>query len=199
MFCSHKQSSALISIWTAWTSQKLLQSRSLQDRHSASIACLLPVQEKAYASSRSATLPSYGYCSISNTGRSLHCMALDDRSFLQSPIKFIWHSTNLLTLRSPDRKLAELEGLSDTMVKPTEPPANGFVRVMRQLYNPLGFSKGYNFVFWFITMGSISLCVQTFVAKYALLTFPDTFLASHWLACNTSLTTASSATPKCTA
>jgi hypothetical protein len=23
-------------------------------------------------------------------------------------------------------------------------PANGFVRVMRRLYNPLGFSKGYN-------------------------------------------------------
>jgi hypothetical protein len=23
-------------------------------------------------------------------------------------------------------------------------PANGFVRVMRRIYNPLGFSKGYN-------------------------------------------------------
>lgn len=39
------------------------------------------------------------------------------------------------------------------MVKATTVPANGFVAVMRRLYNPLGFAKGYNFVFWFITMG----------------------------------------------
>jgi hypothetical protein len=40
------------------------------------------------------------------------------------------------------------------MVNPMKPPANGFVSDMRRVYNPLGFSKGYNFVFWFITMGS---------------------------------------------
>ncbi|KAK4556838.1 hypothetical protein LTR86_005818 [Recurvomyces mirabilis] len=39
------------------------------------------------------------------------------------------------------------------MVKATRPPANGFVAMMRRLYNPLGFSKGYNFIFWFISMG----------------------------------------------
>lgn len=44
------------------------------------------------------------------------------------------------------------------MVKATTPSANGFVAVMRRLYNPIGFSKGYNFVFWFITMGSVALC-----------------------------------------
>jgi hypothetical protein len=44
------------------------------------------------------------------------------------------------------------------MVKATTPPANGFVAVMRRLYNPIGFSKGYNFVFWFITMGLVSFC-----------------------------------------
>lgn len=32
------------------------------------------------------------------------------------------------------------------MVKPTRPAANGFVRAMRHAYNPLGFSKGYNFI-----------------------------------------------------
>lgn len=32
------------------------------------------------------------------------------------------------------------------MVKPMRPPANGFVAGMRKVYNPLGFSKGYNFV-----------------------------------------------------
>ena len=31
------------------------------------------------------------------------------------------------------------------MVKPTTPPKNGFVRVMRKVYNPMGFAKGYNF------------------------------------------------------
>ncbi|THY71254.1 hypothetical protein D6C94_07795 [Aureobasidium pullulans] len=32
-------------------------------------------------------------------------------------------------------------------------PANAFVRFMRRVYNPLGFSKGYNFILWFITIG----------------------------------------------
>lgn len=32
------------------------------------------------------------------------------------------------------------------MVKPTRPASNGFVALMRMVYNPLGFSKGYNFV-----------------------------------------------------
>ncbi|KXJ85614.1 hypothetical protein Micbo1qcDRAFT_221929 [Microdochium bolleyi] len=36
------------------------------------------------------------------------------------------------------------------MVKPTRPPANGFVAAARRVYNPLGFSKGYNFVLFFI-------------------------------------------------
>jgi hypothetical protein len=45
------------------------------------------------------------------------------------------------------------------MVKSNRPPANGFVSAMRRVYNPLGFSKGYNFVFWFITMGSVWLHV----------------------------------------
>ncbi|KAK5719824.1 hypothetical protein LTR17_015113 [Elasticomyces elasticus] len=39
------------------------------------------------------------------------------------------------------------------MVKPTRPPANGFVRAMRLVYNPLGFGKGYNFVLFFLSMG----------------------------------------------
>lgn len=41
------------------------------------------------------------------------------------------------------------------MVKPTRLPANGFVAGMRKVYNPLGFSKGYNFVLWFIAVGYI--------------------------------------------
>ncbi|KAK3073826.1 hypothetical protein LTR53_004233 [Teratosphaeriaceae sp. CCFEE 6253] len=39
------------------------------------------------------------------------------------------------------------------MANPTRPPANPLVAAIRKLYNPLGFSKGYNFVLWFITMG----------------------------------------------
>jgi hypothetical protein len=45
------------------------------------------------------------------------------------------------------------------MVKSANPPANSFVTAVRRVYNPLGFSKGYNFVFWFITMGSVWLYV----------------------------------------
>lgn len=32
------------------------------------------------------------------------------------------------------------------MAESTLPPANAFIRGMRHVYNPLGFSKGYNFV-----------------------------------------------------
>ncbi|KAK2809697.1 hypothetical protein FQN50_003542 [Emmonsiellopsis sp. PD_5] len=41
------------------------------------------------------------------------------------------------------------------MVKVTRPPANAFVRIARKLYNPLGFSKGYNFILFFITAGAL--------------------------------------------
>jgi len=41
------------------------------------------------------------------------------------------------------------------MVAPTRPPANRFVASMRKLYNPLGFSKGYNFVLFFIFFGAL--------------------------------------------
>ncbi|KAK5150471.1 hypothetical protein LTS14_010161 [Recurvomyces mirabilis] len=41
------------------------------------------------------------------------------------------------------------------MAKSTRPPANGFVRVMRTAYNPIGFSKGYNAILWFLTVGYI--------------------------------------------
>ncbi|WYZ35978.1 hypothetical protein EsH8_X_000625 [Colletotrichum jinshuiense] len=41
------------------------------------------------------------------------------------------------------------------MVQPTRPPANGFVAVCRKVYNPLGFSKGYNFVLFFIFFGAL--------------------------------------------
>ncbi|KAF9880415.1 hypothetical protein CkaCkLH20_02369 [Colletotrichum karsti] len=41
------------------------------------------------------------------------------------------------------------------MVQPTRPPANGFVAVARKVYNPLGFSKGYNFILFFIFFGAL--------------------------------------------
>ncbi|KAI9891384.1 MAG: hypothetical protein M1814_002898 [Vezdaea aestivalis] len=36
-----------------------------------------------------------------------------------------------------------------------QPPASGFVRRVRKVYNPLGFSHGYNFVYWFIFAGAL--------------------------------------------
>ncbi|WZH49990.1 uncharacterized protein QYS62_011220 [Fusarium acuminatum] len=41
------------------------------------------------------------------------------------------------------------------MVVSTRPPANGFVAQARRVYNPIGFSKGYNFVLWFIFAGAM--------------------------------------------
>lgn len=41
------------------------------------------------------------------------------------------------------------------MVQSSRPPANGFVARARKVYNPIGFSKGYNFVLWFIFIGAL--------------------------------------------
>ncbi|KAK3311563.1 uncharacterized protein B0T15DRAFT_427897 [Chaetomium strumarium] len=41
------------------------------------------------------------------------------------------------------------------MVKPTRRPANAFVAAVRKIYNPIGFSKGYNFVLFFIFAGAL--------------------------------------------
>lgn len=41
------------------------------------------------------------------------------------------------------------------MAAPTRPPANGFVAKARKVYNPIGFSKGYNFILWFIFAGAM--------------------------------------------
>ncbi|KAK8072136.1 hypothetical protein PG996_005484 [Apiospora saccharicola] len=40
------------------------------------------------------------------------------------------------------------------MGEPSRPPANGFVAAARKVYNPVGFSKGYNFILWFIFGGA---------------------------------------------
>ncbi|KAK1982063.1 hypothetical protein LZ30DRAFT_591353 [Colletotrichum cereale] len=57
------------------------------------------------------------------------------------------------------------------MVQPTRPPANGFVAATRKLYNPLGFSKGYNFVLFFIFFGAL---MGFTLARFQYLSF-DTF------------------------
>ncbi|KAK8000236.1 hypothetical protein PG990_012836 [Apiospora arundinis] len=41
------------------------------------------------------------------------------------------------------------------MGAPSRPPANGFAAAARKVYNPVGFSKGYNFVLWFIFAGAM--------------------------------------------
>ncbi|TLD21982.1 hypothetical protein PspLS_07997 [Pyricularia sp. CBS 133598] len=42
------------------------------------------------------------------------------------------------------------------MAQPTRPPANGFVAFCRKIYNPVGFSKGYNFILFFIFGGALT-------------------------------------------
>ncbi|KAF5660763.1 hypothetical protein FDENT_13670 [Fusarium denticulatum] len=41
------------------------------------------------------------------------------------------------------------------MAAPTRPPANTFVAKARKVYNPIGFSKGYNFILWFVFAGAM--------------------------------------------
>lgn len=41
------------------------------------------------------------------------------------------------------------------VVTPPKPSPKGFKTTMRKLYNPLGFSRGYNFVLWFIFAGAL--------------------------------------------
>ncbi|KAI3321924.1 hypothetical protein HD806DRAFT_150609 [Xylariaceae sp. AK1471] len=41
------------------------------------------------------------------------------------------------------------------MVTSPKPPANAFVARARKVYNPIGFSKGYNFILWFILVGAL--------------------------------------------
>ncbi|KAK5683760.1 hypothetical protein LTR17_027230 [Elasticomyces elasticus] len=71
------------------------------------------------------------------------------------------------------------------MVKATQPPANGFVAGMRRLYKPLGFSKGYNFVLWFITIG--------YLMGFTLARFQ--YLSFYGIFCNPSVHGASGAAP----
>ncbi|PHH92744.1 hypothetical protein CDD83_5368 [Cordyceps sp. RAO-2017] len=42
------------------------------------------------------------------------------------------------------------------MVTVDRPPANAFVATARRAYNPLGFSKGYNFILWVICGGALT-------------------------------------------
>ncbi|KAF2642175.1 hypothetical protein P280DRAFT_449706 [Massarina eburnea CBS 473.64] len=41
------------------------------------------------------------------------------------------------------------------MAQPTRPPKNPFNAFARHIYNPLGFSKAYNFLLWFIFAGAL--------------------------------------------
>ncbi|KAJ5704668.1 hypothetical protein N7536_000357 [Penicillium majusculum] len=69
------------------------------------------------------------------------------------------------------------------MVTPTHPPANAFVKVARPIYNPIGFTKGYNFVLYFIFAGAI---VGFCLARLQ-------FLAFNGIFCNMQSTTGSAA------
>ncbi|KAK7421986.1 hypothetical protein QQZ08_009707 [Neonectria magnoliae] len=41
------------------------------------------------------------------------------------------------------------------MAASSRPPANAFVRAAHKVYNPINFSKGYNFTLWFIFAGAL--------------------------------------------
>lgn len=62
------------------------------------------------------------------------------------------------------------------MVAPARPPANGFVASMRHVYNPIGFSKGYNFILWFIFAGGLMGFV---LARMMFIDYGGIFCAVH--------------------
>ncbi|KAF4969139.1 hypothetical protein FSARC_3576 [Fusarium sarcochroum] len=62
------------------------------------------------------------------------------------------------------------------MTPQTRPAANGFVAKARQVYNPIGFYKGYNFILWFIFAGALfgfSLARIMFLDYYGIYCNPN--------------------------
>ncbi|CAJ2501359.1 Uu.00g042120.m01.CDS01 [Anthostomella pinea] len=62
------------------------------------------------------------------------------------------------------------------MAVSNRPPRNSFVTFARKIYNPIGFSKGYNFVLWFIFGGAL---VGFSLARLQYLDFYGVFCSSH--------------------
>ncbi|KAM5364971.1 hypothetical protein ACJZ2D_011231 [Fusarium nematophilum] len=58
------------------------------------------------------------------------------------------------------------------MDKSNRPPANAFVAAARKVYNPIGFSKGYNFILFFIFAGAL---MGFSLARFQYLDFDGTF------------------------
>ncbi|KAF2120072.1 hypothetical protein BDV96DRAFT_485793 [Lophiotrema nucula] len=58
------------------------------------------------------------------------------------------------------------------MVQPTRPPKNSLNATMRKLYNPLGFTRFYNFILWFIFAGALFGFV---LARFMYLNFSGIF------------------------
>jgi uncharacterized membrane protein len=49
----------------------------------------------------------------------------------------------------------DIRVIATNMVAAVPPPGNSFVGFARKVYNPIGFTKGYNFILWFITSGAL--------------------------------------------
>jgi hypothetical protein len=65
------------------------------------------------------------------------------------------------------------------MVTPAKPAPKGFKTSIRKIYNPLGFSKGYNFALWFIFGGAL---FAFSLARLMYLNFSKNFCPSKPLA-----------------
>lgn len=62
--------------------------------------------------------------------------------------------------------------MADTTEKQASPP-NAFKRNVRKVYNPLGFKKAYNFVFFFICVGAL--------VGFSLYNIRSVDVDGHWL------------------
>lgn len=63
-----------------------------------------------------------------------------------------------------------------------KPPANGFVALMRKFYQPIGFTRGYNFILWFIFSGAmLGFCLarMMYLDFYGVFCAPDPTTSNH--------------------
>ena len=84
----------------------------------------------------------------------IRCLHLSNRSNISEVVQFF----QLTVSASVNIFIVHFLGPSifkPFKMTPTHPPANGFVAAARKVYNPIGFSKGYNFILFFIFCGAM--------------------------------------------
>lgn len=103
--------------------------------------------------------------------RRLALRRLSRRSF-----HFHYYPSGLPCPALPSRLPTARRKHHDAMAAPARPAANGFVARARNVYRPVGFAKGYNFVLWFLFAGAmIGFCL----ARLMYLDYDGVYCSPH--------------------